>query len=381
MNYGLYYLPVAANTNIRFSGGEVYIHDFYDWDGVSIDPATQEPIGLGAVFTQDVFGNGEIPDTRTITDPNLEAMYQSEVILGYTRYLDSGIELGIKGIYRDLVVTIEDVAIDAAVISYYNEMGTWDDTLVGGDTVEETFTGFHQYVITNPGQAMSAYIDEMGEYIDLSGERLNYPEAQRQYGAVEVLFSRPFDGQWGLDGSYTWAHSWGNHEGYVKSDNGQDDAGITQNFDQPGLTDNSYGNLPNDRRHTVKMRGTYQLDNGIRFGANFMWQSGRPRSCFGLHPTDVFAQAYGNSDSHFCGTLPVKRGSLGTTPDVTTLDLSAQYNWDMGGASVLLAFDIYNVFNSSNPLLYNEDGDTSDYQEIRRYQEPLTMRLSARLRF
>jgi outer membrane receptor protein involved in Fe transport len=45
-NYGEYYLPIAANTNIRMAGNETYIHDYYDWDGVSAD-AQFVPTNLG----------------------------------------------------------------------------------------------------------------------------------------------------------------------------------------------------------------------------------------------------------------------------------------------------------------------------------------------
>ena len=271
------------------------------------------------------------------------------------------------------------------------------------------FTGFHQYVLTNPGNDMTVYIPEQDETVNLTADQLGYPEAERQYAAVEFTTARPFDGRWGAQMSYTWSHSWGNHEGYVKSDNGQDDAGITQNFDQPGLTDFAYGDLPNDRRHTIKAFGTYQLDNGLRFGANILWQSGRPVSCFGTHPTDLFAQDYG-ADSHFCfgeedgtteipGTDPqeyvpalgdgrgVKRGSLGNTPDIMTIDATAQYAMEMGGASVLWTLDVFNLFDSANATVYNEffesDGGVpdSDYGLIRQYQQPRTVRLSARLRF
>ncbi len=383
-NYGMYYLPIAANTNIRMSGGETYIHDFYDWDGAVGGDLT--PQALGAQYAQDVFGNGSVPDTRSTTDRNIEPMYQAEFILGYQYYLDSGMELGIKGIYRNLETTIEDVAIDAAVIDYYNSGGAWDDTLVGGATVEEVFTGFHQYVLTNPGADMEVYIPEQDEYISLTAAQLRYPEAKRQYGAIELNFTRPFDDRWAIAGTYTWAHSWGNHEGYVKSDNGQDDAGITQNFDQPGLVDFSYGNLPNDRRHTVKLYGTYQLDNGLRFGSNLMWQSGRPVSCFGVHPTDVFAAAYGAS-SHFCNGEGIKRGSLGTTPDLLNVNVNAQYTHEVGRFDVLYSLDVFNLFNSTNATVYNEYAETSagvpdsDYGKILQYQRPRYIRLSARVAF
>ena len=233
---------------------------------------------------------------------------------------------------------------------------------------------------------MEVYIPEQDETITLTPDQLGYPEAERQYGAVEFTFNRPFDGRWAMAASYTWAHSWGNHEGYVKSDNGQDDAGITQNFDQPGLTDGAGGNLPNDRRHTVKVYGSYQLDNGLRFGASMLYQSGRPQNCFGVHPTDVFAAEYG-ADSHFCGGELVPRGSLGTTPDIMNVDASMQYNMEVGRTDVLLSLDIFNVFNAQNPTVYNEFGETdggvadSDYGLVRQYQRPRFMRLSARVGF
>ena len=47
-----------------------------------------------------------------------------------------------------------------------------DEAAAGGDTVEEVFTGFHQYVLTNPGNDMRIYIPEQDEFIDLSSEIL-----------------------------------------------------------------------------------------------------------------------------------------------------------------------------------------------------------------
>ena len=57
---------------------------------------------------------------------------------------------------------------------------------------------------------------------------------------------------------YTWARSVGNFEGAVKSDIGQADAGITQDFDFPAVMDGSQGYQPNDRRHTFKFFGSWE---------------------------------------------------------------------------------------------------------------------------
>jgi hypothetical protein len=49
--------------------------------------------------------------------------------------------------------------------------------------------------------------------------------------------------------------------------------------------------------------------------------------------------------------------------------------------------DVFNLFDSANPTLYNEFFETdggaadSDYGLIQQYQQPRTLRLSARLRF
>lgn len=376
-SFGQYFLPIAANTNIRMAGNETYIQEYYDWNG-SMD-AQFVPTSLGPIYRTQIFGDGTVPDTRSVTDGNLEAMYQDEFILGYQHTLDSGIMLGIKGIYRKLGTTIEDVAIDAAVISYYNSNGSW----TGDDPVEDVFGGFHQYVLTNPGADMSVYIPEQDEVINLTSAQLGYPKAKRTYEAIELTADVPFEGRWSTSLSYTWSRSEGNHEGYVKSDNAQDDAGITVNFDQPGLVDNSSGKLPNDRTHTFKAYGTYQFDNGIRLGANALVQSGRPINCFGVHPTDSFAADYGAA-SHFCAGKAVSRGSLGRTSTITNLDLSVQYDFNFANRDVLVSLDLFNVLNTERKIRVQEVGDTADglpdadFGKITAYQSPRAIRLSAR---
>jgi hypothetical protein len=388
VNYGEYYLPIAANTNIRMSGNETYIHDYYDWDGVSAD-AQHVPTNLGPIYDTIVYGDGSVPDTRSTTDAGIDAMFQEEYIVGYQTTLDTGfsignfelgeIQVGVKGIWRELDTAIEDVAIDAAVIDYYNTTGNW----TGGGTVEGTFGGFHQYVLTNPGNDMSVYIPETKEQISLTSAQLGYPEASRDYSAIEFTLNRPLQDGWTVDLSYTLSQSEGNHEGYVISDIAQDDAGITQNFDQPGLTDFQDGNLPNDRTHTLKAWGSYEFNNGLRIGANFLMQSGRPYGCMGVHPTDVFAAEYG-AFSRYCGGVPVPRDSLGELPTITNLDLNIQYDLEFGNSDVTLTLDIFNLLDSDKRTRISEVGETfggapePNFLKTTAYQLPRTLRLSAR---
>jgi len=383
-SWGRYYLPIAANTNIRLAGGETYIHTWFPWDGVSRDEFDTPIFDAANPFdyTQ-VFADGDVPDTRGLTDANIEPMYQEELVLGYEVALDNGWTLGAKAMTRDLIVSIEDVAIDAGVIRYYNSTGTWDEAAAGG-TVEEVFTGFHQYVLTNPGNDMRIYIPEQDEFIDLSSEILDYPRAKRKYRAFELTAEKMAE-NWYVMASYTLASSKGNNEGYVRSDNGQDDAGLTTNFDQPGLTDFGYGYLPNHRRHTLKVFGNYRfadIANGsLRVGFNSSWTSGRPKNCFGQHPTDAFAAQYGD-ESFFCDGEESPRGSLGYTSDIFRFDVAAQYTFEMGDSELDLSLDIFNLFNLQKPTEVNESessGGVNPYSGLTTsYQSPRSYRVSLR---
>ena len=112
-------------------------------------------------------------------------------------------------------------------------------------------------------------------------------------------------------------------------------------------------------------------------------QSGRPISCFGVHPTDDFAQAYGAA-SHFCAGNAVPRGSLGETPAIYNIDLSAQYNLEIASTDVLLTLDIFNILDRDQATNVNEIAETGggvadpDYGFASGYQRPRGIRLSAR---
>ncbi|WP_137167702.1 TonB-dependent receptor [Salinimonas lutimaris] len=390
-SYGRYYLPVAANTNIRLAGAETYIQEYYEFNGF-VDEALGIP-NLSGAKTQpdDIFANGSAAQPAEIVDQNLDPMYSDEFIAGYQFQLTDDWSLGIQGTYRELSTTIEDVAIDAAVIDWAADNGYGD--------VSDIWTGFHSYVLTNPGKDMRIATTELpgaeGEqvFMDLSAEDLGYPESVRKYAAVDFTFNRAWDGLWTMTASYTWSHNWGNNEGYVRSDNGQDDAGLTTNFDQPGLLDGAYGDLPNDRRHQVKVFGYYALTDDIILGANLQYWSGRPINAFGYHPTDTFAQAY-DSESFYAGGELAPRGSRGRTNDYWNLDVSASYTLDVfEDYELTLRADVFNVFDNDETTevveIYDDESSIDplnptvnpNYGLPSNWQTPRYVRLSARFAF
>jgi outer membrane receptor for ferrienterochelin and colicin len=346
-SYGTYYMPVAANTNIRMSGAEFFTEDFFELISIGADGLPT----IGPQISASVFGDGSVPDTSEILDTSIEAMDQNEIILGYERELfDGGWVGGVRATYRELGTALEDIAIDAAVIARHPQAAG-------------CYTGFHAYVLTNPGSDMTVATtptaDCSGPLVTetYSAAELGYPEAERDYTALTLYANKVWDGKWSMNASYVWSESKGNNEGYVRSDNGQDDAGITTNFDQPGLTDFGNGKLPNSRDHQFKFYGNYQIMDNLMGGAAFTWSSGRPLNGFGVHPTDVFAAAYG-SESFFTQGQPVPRGSVGEGESIKNLDLMLKYDMAFGQkGNLTLKLDVFNVFNWDAVTEVDELGD------------------------
>ncbi|MEP7706194.1 TonB-dependent receptor [Paraglaciecola sp. 25GB23A] len=386
-SYGRYFLPVAANTNIRLSGAETYIHDFRAFEGLA-DPALDIPNfndGGTPTRAQQVFSDGDVPSKDSIVDTSTDPMFSDEFIAGYQFQLTDEWSMAVQGTYRELSTTIEDVAIDFGFNKYLEREF---------DRSCEECSGFHYYVLTNPGTDLTFTADDGVQYT-IPADDLNYPESIRKYAAVDVTFEKAWDGVWLLNAAYTWSHSWGNNEGYIRSDNGQDDAGLTTLFDQPGLLDGANGNLPNDRRHAVKVFGSYQVTESLNVGVNMQWQTGRPKNAFGYHPTDVFARAYG-SESFFANGELVPRGSLGTTSSVLNIDVTASYDIQLSeDYDLTLRADIFNVLNSDTVTEVDEiyDNDDAAYvvggpQEMNpgfggatNWQSPRYVRFSASLKF
>lgn len=375
-SFGHYYLPIASNTAFRQASPELFIRERFNYSGFlpnGLPNVTSQVTNLAAyqaacpfgltVFSSgqncNVTGDGTVKPTDASLSQSLEATRQSEYIIGYEHRV-GGVTLGINYTHRNLDVSAEDVAVDAAILAYCAENG-----LTG---CEDTWTGFHQYVILNPGDdATFALAGQDGRTVTISAEDLRYPKAKRTYDAVEFTFDRPFDGKWSIGGSYSWSRSKGNSEGFVQSDFEQDDSGITQDFDQPGFTQFAYGYLPNHRRHRFKINGAVAVTEQFTFGTNVRVDSPRKLSCIGFNPNpnyfdpngdpySDFGNAYGAA-SHYCNGQPAPRGEGERTNWVSTIDLSARYNVQFGDSTLTLRGDVFNLLNSQAVAGRSEIGE------------------------
>ncbi|AOS43801.1 TonB-dependent Receptor Plug Domain protein [Lacunisphaera limnophila] len=372
MNFGRYHLPVASNTNVRLAGGELFTQDFYVLNSVGADGLPVKGAKLGGTV---VLGDGTVGDTRTLVDLDIASMYQDEWVLGAQHALSKDLLVGVRFTSREIAGTaMDDMLVDHALTEWAHANGfpAFDGS------------GLNHYVLANPGRAIRTFWDfsengtlEANEEAILTTDMLDYPEAIRKYYAVELTLEKVWNGKWSAQASYTWSQSYGNYEGWVLSDNGQDDAGITQLFDTPDLTINTYGKLPNDRRHQFKAFGAYALTPELSLGVNMLLSSGRPINQLVPYDDAILGGAYGVS------YLGVPRGSAGTTDWQFNTDLSLVYRPKWSKDRLTFTFDMFNVLNGRAVTevfeSYQDDGGDLDYRygAPTSWQAPRYMRLSA----
>lgn len=419
-SFGDYYLPIATNTSIRASSGETFEDRWFQAVRDAGGALVLNPDGtpkLGAQIGDPRYLSPPgVPDIKTVAERDLKPMFEREFIVGYERSFDTVGFLGkwsagVRYINRNLESAIEDTAIGDAVYRYCARTNQLALCNPGGDTPQE-FSELFPYVLINPGDEAVVFVDLQGhtsdelgynpQTITLTAEDLALPKVKREYQAVEFTFNRPFDGVWSLAGSYTLGKSFGNYEGAIKSDVGQTDTSLTQDFDHASSMIGAEGYLPNHRRHVIKLYGSYQVNDVVSIGGNFTASSGRKYGCIGYVPesTDPLAPSIGGTPSGwFCprgpggSTIVTSRGSQGETPWTYNFDLNLAFNLYQSETrgNLVATVDIFNLLDNDEVTRVVEQGvsrvpghelDASPtYGLARTYQTPRSLRFGLRYTF
>ncbi|KFN42556.1 TonB-dependent receptor [Arenimonas oryziterrae] len=395
-NAGRYALPLTATVAVRGASKSLFSEEYYTYTGV--DPTTGAPIGAVNVGNPNCGGcptrylNNEFglaKDPRGIASENLEPMYQDEYILGFQTQITDHLSGGVRGIYRNLKRAIDDQCDVRPIFEYAMDHG------LAFDPINPRFAFCHLY---NPGSdgIFNVDVDNDGtfERIVIPAAVLG-PKARRTYKAVEFFA----EGQWQdffFQGSYTWAKSSGNTEGGIKSDIGQQDTGTTQDFDYPELMIGADGDLPNDRRHTLKLYGNYEINPQWSIGASVLVQSGRPINCFGYlggTNTSIYGNSYfscdnlrtqstadGDGDN---GATVRGRGRSGRTPWSRSLDLNIAYRPAFAEGRLTFKADVFNLLNEHAVTSVSEFGENSagESQFSTTYKAPTNFQAARSFRF
>ncbi|HET8897780.1 MAG TPA: TonB-dependent receptor [Rhodanobacteraceae bacterium] len=402
-NAGRYFLAMPLNVAVRGAAGSTYIVTYYTFTG--IDPATGVPQGLteigGPYSSNNEFG--QAPDPRTVAAQDLKSHYQDEFILGMQQALGSSWNWGARFQYRDLKSAIDDQCDNRPMLKYMAENNI---------AIDPNYSFSPDCRLFNPGanNVMLLDIPDAAGSTDLVPVPFSAKDMgmhlKRRYVGVDLFLEHPFDGTWFGRVDYTWAHNYGNDEGQLNSDIGQGDVSQTVLFDHKELMEYGDGDLPNDRRHTIKAYGFYQFSPEFQVGGTLVAKTGRPKSCLGYYTgadTDAYNPPQAGTSSgqeywanylsygryyHYCGGKPVPRGSVGRLPTDVQLSLNAAYIPSWADGNLRFQVDVFNVFNKQVAQNVEERGENggvgvvaSNRFRVISYDAPRSVRLSARYDF
>lgn len=392
-NAGRYYIPIAANTNVRASNWQYVTTEYYLYDG-TVDPITQAPRQLGQKLGDTLTsGRNTSPEPATVASADLKPMLQDELIIGYQQEITDGWTGGVKAVFREVKNGVDDYCGQSAFVQFAADNGYNDfdpDSLA-------------TCIIVNPGRDLVMDMDVNGDgnlqRVTVSNDKyLQLEDYKRTYKALELFFERANRDGWYLQGSYTLAYSRGNAEGLVNSYLESESPGLTNDFDHKVFVDGTDGYLSNDRRHNLKVFGGYELTSDVDISASFSLQSGRPVSCFGYQPFDVDDPEYAVFERYAASTLYCRnaqgqqelthRGQFGRTPWTYNIDAGITYQPEQIKGLTLQA-QVFNLLNVQQVTEYQELGDVSledtgqnpDFLNDQNYQTPRYVRLTVRYQF
>ena len=370
---GVYYAktPTSLAVTALTSNVRVLRADYYDPELTQPIP---EGVLAGGTTAHLIYSTGSPVGALPGTRPT----YLWEGTLGVEVEASPVLGLGVRYQHRDMQAAIEDVGNAAHVLFFDGSQSTV------------------RYVFANPGAGYPETVQGVGAH----------EEPIHRYDAVEVTAERRLAGRWTLLGSYRWSRLSGTYEGYVNNDTNQANPGLSALFDFP-TDDPSYteigvpqygfrgdiryngrlgeGPLPTDRTHDLKLYGTCALDLGVNLGMSVSARSGTPLTPRAADPVTNRAGAVGEAPrGSGIGTVD---GFRDRTPWEWSLDLHGDVPLPLAFGRVVLALDVFNIFDSQAVTAYDQNTQrrfktaNPDFGKRTAYQEPRTVRVGVRLEF
>jgi hypothetical protein len=392
-NAGRYFLAMPNNVAIRGASASTYTTEYFTYTGID---ANGTPTGLtavpgvnGAAAPGAVSANmelGKAVDVASFAPKDLKNMYQDEFILGFEKALTKGWTAGAKFTHRQLKSAIDDFC-DTGTLTAAAGLSYTGTDYSEGKYVYQNSEGKQYYVsgcyMFNPGGSNTysfAAVDGSGRYEKkISSSELGFTEGvKRTYNAIDLFLERAFDNVWSLRVDYTYSKLKGNTEGQVKSNTGQDNISKTSDWDAAALMQYANGYLSNDRRHQLKVRGSYQFAQEWIAMANTSVLSGTPVTCTGYYSANGTAEdsdagdpvGYG-SDYHTCFGSAANPGKI-RTPWTYKIDLGLQYRPNAYQGKLAFTANVFNVTNQRKVTQYNGTSETAAYTVSNTYMLPIS---------
>ncbi|MBA2353492.1 MAG: TonB-dependent receptor, partial [Acidobacteria bacterium] len=192
-SWGVFYDIMKLELPRGSFGGDKWLEYYYtldtaDWTTLNNNPACP-PACPGTLIRGPIdFRHPSNDPAENSVDPDLKPFKQQEAVIGFERELGSQMAASVRYVHKQVDRAIEDVgALDAT----QNEI----------------------YTISNPGFGRSATFFPAG-----SSTALPFPQAVREYDALEFVFTKRYANRWNLFANYTLSRLYGNYSGLSQSD-------------------------------------------------------------------------------------------------------------------------------------------------------------------
>jgi len=300
LSWGRYVERIPTGFISEMEEGRAYIYNYYKGN----DP-----------WFSDI--SGDIPATVL---PGTGNQYADELAGGFDVEVTPDFAISVVAQYRDLKQVVEDIGYMTA-------------------------NGQINYFIGNPD---GTYPDQCGPISNWEGSVVGAPtpwaKPIRRYKALTIKANKRFSNHWFLNANYVLSSLKGNFEGGGRGlSTAWGNSHASQYYDVPDgvLQKNAYGFLPTDRRHVVKIQGSYKFDWGLTLGTSIDLQTGRPIDKLQIYDADFNYNNYSGAPRFLS-----PRGSGGRLPSTWSMDLHAEYAFKLWKTDCSVVADIFNVTNN-----------------------------------
>jgi hypothetical protein len=333
-SYGLYNDVMELDMALGSTGGTRWIQDRFYLSGANASRIFDIGQLVGGVRDYSFLSYRGYVEYRYQNwenhDPNLKPMSQSEMSAGLEKKLTDDLSLSVRGTWRQLLRTIDDVGVIVP-----NESGGFNEV----------------YYLTNPGEGYSLPVSQGGKFSD---DYWPTPKAERDYKAVNISLEKRMSNNWMGGINVSLSRLYGNYTGIVSGDEaiagtigtGRADGNVTRYFDiwwmsykSNGKQETTNGLLPTDRPVVVKAYGSYAFPFGLTLGGVANWMTGTPRS------TEFYVDSA-------AGYYPLGRNDMGRTPSLWFVNLYAEYNLKLGKNTLQFSVNVDNVSNNDTGTYY-----------------------------
>jgi hypothetical protein len=300
--YGRYFESVPMDINLRSFGRELtcFCYNF------SADPDDLAPVGGPPRFSSLLSSAEEV-------DAPLRGQYLDEYVAAIEHRMAPSI----------------------VVAARFNQRRI-------GRVIEDIITPSDEYVVVNPSEGNVGSRLTFFDY-----DTAPAPPPRRTNTSLELSGIKHFSDGWQVLASYVVSRLSGNYDGTFQAATGQLDPNITLAYDFGDFLINADGPLTTDRRHQFKLDGSYSWSEGLvselTAGLSVRYLSGTPRTAYG------YSFIY-QSWEYFL----TPRGSLGRNPAYWEADLHADYPVRVGGQSIQVTVDVFNLFNRQAITVYDQ---------------------------